>query len=54
MTLGDFYKYLEKGTKPKDANPRTLAEMNWAFKKYKPQAKHLNQLRTLFILHPWQ
>lgn len=34
MTLGDFYKYLEKGTKPKDANPRTLAEMNWAFKKY--------------------
>ncbi len=34
MTLGDFWKYLEKGTKPKDANPRTLAEMDWAFQKY--------------------
>ena len=34
MTLGEFYKYLEKGTKPKGANPRTLAEMDWAFQKY--------------------
>jgi VTC domain. len=37
MTLGEFWKYLEKGTKPKDANPHTLAEMDWAFTKYQLQ-----------------
>lgn len=34
MTLGEFYKYLEKGTKPKGANPHTFAEIDWAFQKY--------------------
>jgi hypothetical protein len=34
MTLGEFYKYMEKGNRPKNANPITLAELDYDFQKY--------------------
>lgn len=37
MTLGDFYKYMEKGHRPKDANKVTLAEFDHDFEKYQLQ-----------------
>lgn len=37
MTLGDFYKYMEKGHRPKDANKVTLAELDHDFEKYQLQ-----------------
>lgn len=37
MTLGEFYKYMEKGNRPKNANPITLAELDYDFEKYNLQ-----------------
>ena len=37
MTLGEFYKYMEKGNRPKGANPITLAELDYDFEKYNLQ-----------------
>ena len=37
MTLGEFYKYVEKGNRPKNANPITLAELDYDFEKYNLQ-----------------
>ena len=37
MALGEFYKYMEKGNRPKGANPITLAELDYDFEKYNLQ-----------------
>lgn len=37
MTLGEFYKYMEKGNRPKGANPIALAELDYDFEKYNLQ-----------------
>ena len=51
MTLGEFYKYLERGIRPQNAKPSIMAEMDYDFERYHLQPQiMLNYARYSYYL----